>query len=275
MRVEVFLDDETEPLAIVEPPGRFEFDSTRVADGAHRLRFRACDERGAKGERIVRVQVRNGPAIAVHGVKDGEQLTGRVPMLINAYGARVGDAFEPERIETPAPVPTWAWVLCLAILGWGVGYVSLEVTGSAAPAYSTAGAVRQDAAGAGSPAPAGGAVGDVASGDTALGDTALGAQIYGNHCASCHQLSGDGLPGVFPPLRGNPAVLADNPAEHIDAVLHGVSGKTIDGISYPAPMPPFGAHLTDREIAAVVNHERTEWGNGARTVSVDDVAARR
>ena len=131
MRVDVFLDDEATPLATIEPPERFEFDSTRVEDGPHRLRFRARDEHGSKGERVVQIQVRNGPAIAVHGVRDGDQIAGKVPMLINAYGARVGDAFEPERIETPAPVPTWAWVLCLAILGWSVGYVSLELTGAA------------------------------------------------------------------------------------------------------------------------------------------------
>jgi cytochrome c oxidase cbb3-type subunit 2 len=38
-------------------------------------------------------------------------------------------------------------------------------------------------------------------------------------------------------------------------------------------MPPFGPQLSDEQIAAVMNHERTSWGNAARTVSAADVAA--
>lgn len=260
MRVDVFLDDATVPLATVEPPDRFEFDSTHVDDGPHELRFRAHDESDAHGERIVPIQVRNGPAIAVHGIRDGDRVAGTVPILINAYGARVGDVFEPERIETPAPVPTWAWVLCLAILGWAVGYVSLELTN----ASTRAGTVIAEAM-----------IDDIGAESDAVAWQTLGAQVYGNHCASCHQLSGDGVPGVFPPLRGNPAVLDDDPAEHIGVVLNGVSGKTIAGVSYPAPMPAFGGQLTDEEIAAVVNHERTQWGNRARTITAADVVAER
>ncbi len=260
MRIDVFLDDATEPLATLEPPDRFEFDSTRVDDGRHELRFRVHDEDGARGERVVPIRTSNGPAIVVHGVKDGDQLTGSVPILVNAYGARVGDAFEPQRIETPAPVPTWAWVLCLAILGWAVGYVSLEMTG--APTFNG-----MSAAGTGPR--------DTRPDANAVTWQALGQRVYDNHCASCHQLGGEGLSGIFPPLRGNPAVLDENPAEHIRAVLRGVAGKTIDGVSYPAPMPPFGAKLSDEEIAAVVNHERTQWGNRAPTITAADVAKQR
>lgn len=40
-------------------------------------------------------------------------------------------------------------------------------------------------------------------------------------------------------------------------------------------MPPFGAILDDADVAAVVNHERTQWGNDAPLVTEDDVAALR
>jgi mono/diheme cytochrome c family protein len=104
---------------------------------------------------------------------------------------------------------------------------------------------------------------------------ALGEQVFGNKCAACHQLTGQGLPSVFPPLKGNAAVTAADPTEHIRAVLRGVTGKTIDGVAYGAAMPAFADQLTDEEVAAVLNHERTSWGNQAPLVKPEDVLARR
>ena len=103
----------------------------------------------------------------------------------------------------------------------------------------------------------------------------LGAQVYGNTCASCHQVTGGGLPGVFPALRNNPAVVDSDPTNHISAILNGLSGKEIDGVLYLGLMPPFGATLSDEDIAAVTNHERTQWGNDAPLVTVTDVRALR
>jgi cytochrome c oxidase cbb3-type subunit II len=102
-----------------------------------------------------------------------------------------------------------------------------------------------------------------------------GASLYATHCASCHQATGQGLPGAFPPLAGDPVVTAADAAEHIDTILHGKQGSTIGGVSYASPMPPFAAQLDDATIAAIVNHERTTWGNQSSTVVAADVAARR
>ncbi len=97
-----------------------------------------------------------------------------------------------------------------------------------------------------------------------------GSRVYGANCASCHQATGLGLPGAFPPLAGNSVVLADDPTEHIRTTIFGIQGKTIDGVDYASPMPGFG-FLSDEELTAVINHERTSWGNDAPTVTVDDV----
>lgn len=99
-----------------------------------------------------------------------------------------------------------------------------------------------------------------------------GAPLYTAHCASCHQASGEGLPGAFPPLVGNSAVLDADATEHIDVILHGLQGKTIDGVDYSSPMPGF-PQLSDEQIAAIVNHERTSWGNDSPTVTAADVSA--
>jgi mono/diheme cytochrome c family protein len=103
----------------------------------------------------------------------------------------------------------------------------------------------------------------------------LGEQVYGSKCAACHQLTGQGLPGVFPPLKDSAVVTAPDPTEHIRTVLRGLSGKTIGGLAYGATMPAFADQLTNDEVAAVLSHERTSWGNQAPPVKPEDVLARR
>lgn len=101
---------------------------------------------------------------------------------------------------------------------------------------------------------------------------ALGARIYGARCASCHQAGGEGVPGVYPPLVDDPVVLADDPTRHVQIVLFGLSGETIQGTTYPTVMPGWAEQLSDEEVAAVVNHERRSWGHEAPTTTADDVA---
>ncbi len=85
-----------------------------------------------------------------------------------------------------------------------------------------------------------------------------GAALYMDHCAGCHQASGRGMPGVFPPLVGNGVVLASDPADILKVVLGGVpaQGKYI-------PMPSFAAQLNDQQIADLSNYLRSSWGNQA------------
>jgi nitrite reductase (NO-forming) len=84
-----------------------------------------------------------------------------------------------------------------------------------------------------------------------------------------------GLPGAFPPLKDNPAVLDPDPAKQLDVILHGLHGQAINGVTYPSAMPPFGAVLSDAEIADIANHERTSWGNQGKPVTADQVKAAR
>ena len=106
-------------------------------------------------------------------------------------------------------------------------------------------------------------------------DAAEGAKVFADTCAACHGSEGRGVPGVFPPLAGDPVVTASDPAEHIRIVLHGVKGKVIGGQSYGAEMPAFAAQLSDAQIANVIDHERTSWGNHAPPVAAQDVAVQR
>jgi mono/diheme cytochrome c family protein len=101
---------------------------------------------------------------------------------------------------------------------------------------------------------------------------ARGAALYSVNCAACHQNNGQGLPGVFPPLAGDPVVRALDPTEHIITVLNGKQGSVLGGIRYASPMPAFKGILNDDDLAAILNHERTSWGNAAPIVRGADVA---
>jgi len=262
MQIEVYLDHNTNPFQVLLPPEKFRLDTTTLQDGPHELVFKVIEDGIISSVRTVKFTVQNGPAIAVHGILEGDTLSGDIAILANAYGSRIGDEFEPVRIETPAPVPTWAWILVLMVLAWGAGYISLELHNRIdTPSIAQARSASPDQ--------------NKTITNQAASWKALGEQVYGNNCASCHQTTGLGLPGVFPPLKSNPAVLDENPDDHISAVLNGLSGKAIDGVSYAAPMPPFGSVLSDEEVAAVINHERTQWNNNAPLITPEDVTQRR
>ena len=263
MRIEVFVDGEPEPRQRLAPPASFELDTTGLADGPHLLRIRAVDDSGSVGIEEIPFTVRNGPGIALIGLAEGETVRGKVSLLVNAFAARHGDVFEPVRAETPAPIPTWAWVLVLVIGSLGMYDGAAETTlhrellAGIAPG---AGLAAADTAAASGGAPSW---------------AVLGEQVFGNNCSPCHQLSGAGVPSVFPPLAGDPVVTAHDPTDHIRIVLDGLSATPIAGVAYASPMPPFGAMLNDEEVAAVINHERTSWGNQAPTVTAAQVAALR
>ncbi|MGH8398831.1 MAG: multicopper oxidase domain-containing protein, partial [Gammaproteobacteria bacterium] len=106
-------------------------------------------------------------------------------------------------------------------------------------------------------------------------DAAKGASLYTANCAACHQATGLGIPGAFPPLKGNAAVLDPDPSKQIDTVLNGLHGQNVGGTVYATPMPPFGKLLNDTEITDIINHERSSWGNKAKQITSSEVKTRR
>src|SRR5581483_5190375 len=101
-----------------------------------------------------------------------------------------------------------------------------------------------------------------------------GKAIFQNNCAACHRSDGRGG-GPYPPLAGNPAVIAADSAGVIQIVLNGRNGPiTVNGRQYGGNMPSW-RELTDSQIAAVLTYVRSAWGNDAPAVSADQVAAAR
>lgn len=80
---------------------------------------------------------------------------------------------------------------------------------------------------------------------------ARGQQVYTTTCAACHQINGEGLPNVFPGLKGSVITIGDV-SKHIDVVVNGVPGTG---------MQAFGLQLNDADMAAVITYERNSWGN--------------
>jgi len=110
-----------------------------------------------------------------------------------------------------------------------------------------------------------------APGEQAGGEVELnGADLYAANCQSCHQANGEGLPGAFPALKGSKIVQDDNPEIFVDIIMNGYNGRASEGFG---EMPPIGTNnnLSAEEITAIMNHERSNWGNNARQVTVDEV----
>ncbi len=248
----VYLDEVPEPIARYSPPGSFDLDTTRMEDGPHLLRIVAVDRSGRRGVRRIPFEVRNGPGIALDGLREHDVIEGKISVLINAYGGAYEEKWEPRRAETPAPVPTWAWVVLIGIVAWAMYYGIQQWKPT--PQYADTPTYK------------------VVAQQFEKPSAGLGAELYRTSCANCHQINGQGVPNVFPPLAGDPVVTARDPSEHVRIVLFGKVGGAIGGRKYQTPMPAWAGQLSDEESAAVINHERTSWGNNAPTITSAEVA---
>ena len=98
-----------------------------------------------------------------------------------------------------------------------------------------------------------------------------GGKVYSVYCAACHQRNGKGDSQRFPPLGGSDWVTGDK-KRLIEVVLKGLEGPIeVNGQSYNNVMPQH-SFLKDQEIAEVLTHIRSSFGNTADAVSTDEVA---
>jgi nitrite reductase (NO-forming)/hydroxylamine reductase len=103
---------------------------------------------------------------------------------------------------------------------------------------------------------------------------AKGEGVYLANCAACHQPTGLGLAGAFPPLAGSDFLKGDRKAV-MSAALFGLSGPvTVNGVEYNGVMPSMG-HLPNDDLAAALTYVFGAWGNDGSAVSVAEVAALR
>lgn len=98
---------------------------------------------------------------------------------------------------------------------------------------------------------------------------ARGKDLYIKHCFACHQINGQGVPRVFPPLAKSD-FLTNDLDRSIRAVCEGLSGEiTVNGRKYSGSMPP--SIIDDSEAAEVFTYILNSWGNPGGEVTADRV----
>lgn len=150
---------------------------------------------------------------------------------------------EPEERMRPMPLAAAAVVVVMVLFG----VVYLLLSDPVGPAQLGDHRTLADLSG---PAPA------------APGAAVDGKALFAAHCAACHQATGKGLPGVFPPLDGSDWVRGDARVL-ANILLHGVEGEIeVAGTVYKGSMPAF-AQLADAELAGIASYVRASWSNQA------------
>ena len=164
---------------------------------------------------------------------------------------------EGDPSEHNRPIPTLVALITLAVVISGVAYILLSEPFGQPDLGDrrTLADLRAPAAGA-------------------PGAAANGKQVFTTNCAACHQATGKGLPGVFPPLDGSEWVVGDERTV-TNILLHGISGEiTVAGNTYKGAMPSF-KQLSDAELAAVASYIRAEWSNKAGAIKAESFEAER
>lgn len=192
----------------------------------------------------------HGPASEAGGYVHGDVVRetdaqGNTVLVHRAYDR---EGYEPSELSNP--LPKWYSAMALGLVAWGAGYFYFQ---GATPA--DAGDHRSVLA-------------------LATAGPVDGATVFAGNCVACHQSTGLGLAGAFPPLAGSGWVLAE-PEVVGQILLHGIQGPIeVLGNAYDGVMPAF-PQLSDAELAAVQNHIRSEWGNDAPAITAEWYAEQR
>lgn len=178
--------------------------------------------------------------------------------MSNADSKPGADAQEPQALRSG--VPAWPFILLVVLFFGGMLYVE-----------SHGGAFNRDVY-----------VGSMKTLPPQLGLSPeqelyiRGQRVYAV-CAACHQPSGGGVPGQFPPLSGSEWALADGPNRVIRLVLDGVGGPMkVKGETYNNVMVPWrDSPFTDEDLAGVITFIRKnkDWGHDASMVTAAQVKA--
>lgn len=118
----LFIDDDITPLAELDTPIVFDFDTSKLTDGEHVLKIVSKSPEGKEGIRKISFTVKNGPAISVEGLHENDIVDGVLPLMINAYDKGNQKSFVIEGSETPRTVPVWMWVIIILFTGWAAYY---------------------------------------------------------------------------------------------------------------------------------------------------------
>jgi mono/diheme cytochrome c family protein len=177
---------------------------------------------------------------------------------------------KPEPSADVTPMPLWLTAVCAVATFWAGFYFSLfhgGLSGNIYNEYDSSPALLF-------PLPSKAGAGNLAA---AAEKTPVqqGKEVFSQFCAVCHQPSGMGAPGQFPPLAGSDWVQGSE-KRVIAILLKGVQGPiSVGGKPFPTAqvMPAWEAQLSPKKMAAVATYIRQEWGNKAPEISEAKVVA--
>jgi nitrite reductase (NO-forming) len=97
-----------------------------------------------------------------------------------------------------------------------------------------------------------------------------GKKVFLTTCFACHLATGEGIPGIFPPLAGSDFLNADKDRV-VRIVTKGLSGPiTVNGKAFSNMMPP-QVQLSETEVADVITYVLNSWGNQGGAIAPNDV----
>jgi mono/diheme cytochrome c family protein len=100
----------------------------------------------------------------------------------------------------------------------------------------------------------------------------VGKALFSANCITCHQATGLGVPGQYPPLAGSEVETGDATNQLIAIVLKGLQGPVvIEGKPFNNAMQAWEGQYTDAQLASILTYVRSDWGNNAPPISADMV----
>jgi mono/diheme cytochrome c family protein len=158
-------------------------------------------------------------------------------------------------------VPWFLWVTVATLIFWAGWYI-----GRRGGSFDTQTHVEYAQSGL-----TAGAAGDTAA-TAPVDPIAEGKRIFGTNCAACHQTSGLGVAGAFPPLVGSEWVTGPEQTV-VRILLNGLGGPvSVKGATYNGAMPAWKESLSDDDIAHVISYIRQWSPNAAAPVAASTVA---
>jgi len=96
-----------------------------------------------------------------------------------------------------------------------------------------------------------------------------GKRLFSSVCAACHQSTGQGIPGRFPPLARSDFLNSDK-HRAIKIVINGFQGEVVvNGQAFNNSMPKFP--LTDQDIASALTFVYNSFGNSGKDITAEEV----
>lgn len=159
------------------------------------------------------------------------------------------------------PIPMWMILLTMVLLFWSGLYLAYYSGGFSANVYNAELVAWSGGGTNGAPAP--------------VDLRVVGKKVFSQNCVVCHQETGLGIAGQYPPLVDSEWALSqgwhgDN--HLVKNVLYGLQGPIIvKSMPYNNAMAPWN-QLSDQQIAGVLTYVRSQWGNNGSPITPEFVA---